>query len=198
MYKEENFTSAYVLIMMGAFLLFISGMLYFYWWVNKPPIIEYTYNVSSINLKPLEEEKDWRIEIPKIEARAPIMMNVDGNNENEYLMALERGVAQLAGTKIPGQVGNVFIFGHSSYLFYDPGEYKTIFRHLGDLENDDEIIIKSNLSEYKYKVIDKKIVNPNEVQVTQEVIAGKETLTLMTCTPAGTTFRRLIVISERE
>ncbi len=196
--KRHSFSGAYFLILTGCFLLFLSGMLFLYWWVNKPPILEYAFSTTEINLKPLEDEKDWEITIPKIEITAPIIMNIDGNNEEEYLRSLQRGVAQLRGTKIPGQKGNVFIFGHSSYLFYDPGEYKTIFRKLDDLDNGDEIVVKSNLGEYKYKVFDKKIINPDEVQVTQDVIKGEETLSLMTCNPPGTTFRRLVVVAKRE
>lgn len=196
--RRESFTSAYFFILTGCFLLFLSLLIFAYWWINKPPIIEYSFSTTEINLKPLEEEKDWEINIPKIEVSAPIMMNIDGSNEEEYLRSLQRGVAHLAGTEIPGQKGNVFIFGHSSYLFYDPGEYKTVFRKLDDLQNEDEIIINSNLEEYKYKVIEKKTISPDEVEVTQDVIEDEETLTLMTCTPPGTTFKRLIVVAKRE
>lgn len=197
MEKRHSLTSAYVIILIGFFLLFIAGLLFLYWWINKPPVFEYSFSNIEINLKPLEEENDWKLDIPKIEVSTPIIMNIDGNNEEEYLRSLQRGVAQLKGTKIPGQIGNVFIFGHSSFLFYDPGDYKTIFRKLDELKNDDEIIIKSNLNEYKYKVIEQKIINPDEVEVTGEIIPGEETLTIMTCTPPGTTFKRLIVIAKR-
>lgn len=196
--KRESFTSAYFFIMTGIFLIFMSVLLFVYWWVNKPPVIEYSFTSADIELKPLEEEKDWEISIPKIEVNAPMMMNIDGNNQEEYLRSLQRGVAHLKGTEIPGQIGNVFVFGHSSYLFYDPGEYKTIFRKLDDLENGDEIIVRSDLYEYKYKIFDKKIINPDEVEVTKDVLNGKETITLMTCNPPGTTFKRLIVVGERE
>lgn len=197
MKKRHSFTSAYVLLMVGSFLMFTSVILFAYWWINKPPVLEYSFSQKEVQLVKPEEEKNWNIEIPKIEVKAPIILNVDGNDETEYFMALQRGVAHLKGTKIPGQIGNVFIFGHSSYLFYDSGDYKTIFRKLDDVENDDEIIIRSNLDEYKYKVIEKKIINPNEVEVTREIIPGQQTLTIMTCTPPGTTFKRLIVIAIR-
>lgn len=195
--NKKSLTSAYVILLTGIFLLFLSVIFFLYWWVNKPPLLEYTFGNSDVELRAPEVERDWEISISKIEVKAPIILNVNGNDEIEYLMSLQRGVAHLKGTKIPGQKGNIFIFGHSSYLFYDPGDYKTIFRKLDELENDNEIIIKSNIAEYKYKVIEKKIVKPEEVEVTNEVIKGEETLTLMTCTPPGTTFKRLIVIAKR-
>lgn len=197
MMRKHNLTSANVILMLGIFLLFLSLLFFAYWWINKPPLVEYTFSSEEIQLVVPEEEKDWEIKISKIDVSAPIIMNIDGNNEIEYLRSLQRGVAHLKGTKIPGQKGNVFIFGHSSYLFYDPGDYKTVFRKLDELEADDEIIIKSNLEEYKYKVVEKKVINPDEVEVTGEIFPGEETLTLMTCTPPGTTFKRLVVIAER-
>jgi len=197
MMRRQNTTSAYIFLMTGIFLFFLSILFFLYWWVNKPPLIEYAFSPEEIQLVTLEKEKDWGIEIPKIEVSSPIILNVNGNDEIEYLRSLQRGVAHLKGTKIPGQVGNIFIFGHSSYLFYDPGDYKTVFRKLDELEGGDEIIIRSNLEEYKYKVIEKKVVKPDEVEVTWEIFPGEETLTLMTCSPPGTTLKRLIVISRR-
>jgi sortase A len=197
MLKENNITSAYVMILSGVFLLFVSVLFFIYWWSNKSPIVEYVYTYSDVQEINYIEEGEWRLKIDKIDVESPIILNVDGNDEREYLSSLQRGVAHLRGTKIPGQVGNIFIFGHSSYLFYDPGDYKTIFKRLDNLDEGDEINIISNLKTYNYKVIDKKIVNPDDVEVVGDVLPGKETLSLMTCTPAGTTFRRLILLAER-
>lgn len=178
------------------FLLLLTSSCFGYYFSNQGQIIEYTLTSADIKLA-RPQEKDWQLKISKLNITAPVQININGNNEDEYMTSLQKGVAHLAGSTLPGNIGNIFIFGHSSYYFYDKGNYKYIFKNLSDLENGDEITIESNIGNYKYKVIDKKVVNPEDVHVTGIVEEGKETLSLMTCTPVGTAFQRLIVVAER-
>ena len=186
-----------ILIFIGLILIFISIGFLVYYYSGEPKIIEYTFSQNDLKFTQAEE-KDWQLSIPAISVSAPIIINVNGNNEEEYLSSLQHGVAHLAGTGLPGNIGNIFIFGHSSYYFYDRGDYKNIFENLDKLNANDDIIINSNLGEYAYRVISKKIVNPDEVNVTGTAIENKETLSLMTCTPAGTSDQRLIILAERK
>jgi len=50
---------------------------------------------------------------------------------------------------------------------------------------------------FVYKVIDKKIVDPNQVEYLTRK-SKKEFLTLQTCWPPGTTFKRLLVFAVRK
>lgn len=177
-------------------LLLFAVVSFGYYFSNQGQIIEYSLSTKDIKLA-RPEEKDWQLKISKLNITAPIMININGNNEDEYMSALQQGVAHLAGSSLPGNIGNVFIFGHSSYYFYDKGNYKYIFKNLNDLQNNDEIVVESNIGTYKYRVVDKIVVNPEDVHVTGIVEDGKETLSLMTCTPVGTAFQRLIVIAYR-
>lgn len=139
-------------------------------------------------------EDSYLLSIPKINISAPVVINVDGNDQKAYDKSLENGVAQLKGTVLPGKPGNSFIFGHSSYYLWEPGDYKEIFKGLDSLNVGDQILVNSNLSHYIYEVTEKKIVLPNNVEVANQNYAEKK-LSLMTCWPIGTDSKRLLVIS---
>ena len=151
---------------------------------------------SSPAPSPIEVEQNFNLTIAKIAVEAPLILNVDGNDELAYLTALEKGVAHLSGSVFPGQLGNSFIFGHSSYYFYAPGLYKSIFANLDELDIGDDIIVNSEKNEYHYKIFEIRIVDPDDVEITKNVPDHPETLTLMTCTPTGTTLKRLIIFAD--
>lgn len=140
-------------------------------------------------------EKDYILTIDKLKIQAPININIDGANADAYNKSLETGVAHLASSSLPGKTGNSFIFGHSSYYAWKPGNYKTVFASLNQLQIDDEIQINSNLKNYIFKVSEKKIVLPNEVNVADQNFDGTR-LTLSTCWPVGSNAKRLIIISD--
>jgi len=140
-------------------------------------------------------EENYQLVINKINTSAPILINVDGNNKDAYNKALENGVAHLKGSALPGRSGNVFIFGHSSYYENQPGNYKQVFAKLNDLAPGDIIEIQANSTRFVYKVLDKKIIEPNDVSVANQNYNLKQ-LTLMTCWPVGSTAQRLVIIGE--
>jgi LPXTG-site transpeptidase (sortase) family protein len=145
---------------------------------------------------------DDRIIIPRINRNVPIV-NVSTENlikrdwsalEAEIQNALRDGVVHYPGTAEPGERGNVVITGHSSYFPWDPGRFKDVFALLHDVSINDEILIYADQKQYKYKVTDKKIVMPDQIDVlTQQ---GEDKLTLITCTPVGTNLKRLIIIAK--
>ena len=139
---------------------------------------------------------DYKIKIPRIGIEAPVILNVDGNDKGTYLAALENGVAQLKGSAKPGEGSNIFIFGHSSYYPFVPGNFKNIFKNLPDLDNHDEIIITDSKKEFHYIITDIQVVYPDEVNVAAKT--PSEQLTLMTCVPVGTNRQRLIIIAKPE
>jgi LPXTG-site transpeptidase (sortase) family protein len=143
-----------------------------------------------------ERQRDeFQLVIGKIGITSPITIDVDGANKQEYNSALQNGVAHLKGSALPGRFGNTFIFGHSSYYRDDPGEYKEIFAELNQMINGDLVEIHYGDNRYIYKIIGKKIVDPNDVYVANQNHTLKQ-LTLMTCWPIGTTDQRLVVVSE--
>lgn len=146
---------------------------------------------------------DNRLVIPKLGKSVPLVNmtneNIQGENwselEKQIQSGLQQGVVHYPGTAQPGQVGNVFITGHSSYYPWDPGQFKDVFAVLGQLEVGDEYYVYYNQGKYTYKVREKFEVNPDNVNVLQQP-HDKKVSTLMTCTPVGTTLRRLIIRAD--
>lgn len=150
---------------------------------------------SADNSENLNNQMQYNLIIDNLEISTPVIMNVDGNNSDEYNHALENGVAHLKGSALFGKPGNVFIFGHSSHQIESSGNYKEIFAKLGEMKNGDIVEIQGQEARYKYSVKNKVVVEPNDVSVASQNFNLKQ-LTLMTCWPIGTTEKRLVVISE--
>jgi LPXTG-site transpeptidase (sortase) family protein len=147
---------------------------------------------------------DNRIIIPKLGKSVPLVdmstEHIEGENwvdlEKQIQSGLRGGVVHYPGTAKPGQFGNVFITGHSSYYPWDPGQFKDVFALLGQLEVGDTYIVYYNQKKYEYRVFEKKEVMPDNVQVLEQP-RDKKISTLMTCTPVGTALRRLIIQSDQ-
>ncbi|MCL5093865.1 MAG: class E sortase [Patescibacteria group bacterium] len=128
--------------------------------------------------------------IPKIDINIPII-SIDGIDEDIVQDNLRKGVVKLGGTAAPGEVGNTFIIGHSSGYFWDNNPYKYVFVLLDKMEIGDTAKIYTNKRKITYEVIEKKVVDPTQVDVVKQT--DEPYLTLMTCYPPGTTNQRLIV-----
>jgi sortase A len=139
-------------------------------------------------------ESDFLLRIDKIDVVAPVITDVDGADKEKYFASLQKGAAHMLGTAKPDEKGNVVIFGHSNFYEDDPGLYKTIFKHLDQLNVDDEIIIRYKGSDYKYKVVKSQIVKPTDTWV----ISADYNLTLLTCWPPGTTDKRIVIFANKE
>ncbi len=151
-----------------------------------------------LNLQKIEvlvpEDTNYSIVIPKIGANSLIVPNVNPADEDEYLKDLKFGVAHAQGTSNPGEGGHIFLFAHSADNLFDIGTYNAVFYLLYKLEVDDEVNIFYQNKRYAYRIIDKKIVDPTEVEyLTRKT--DSEFLTLQTCYPPGTTLKRLLVFA---
>lgn len=147
---------------------------------------------------------DNRLVIPKIGKSVPLVgideKNIVGENwhelENQIQDGLRDGIVHYPGTANPGEFGNVFLTGHSSYYPWDPGLYKDVFATLHELEVGDRYYIYYNQKKYTYEIIEKNEVQPSATEVLAQP-TNKKISTLMTCSPVGTTLRRLIVKAEQ-
>lgn len=134
------------------------------------------------------------IEIPKIQAQAPIIENVDPWDESIYQEQLQKGVAQAMGSSPVGSTsGTIYLFAHSSDLPWRMTRQNTAFFKLDQLTSGDEIKLIKNGKEQTFIVHEKKVVWPNEVQYLKEL--EKDQLILQTCTPVGTALQRLLVFA---
>ena len=134
--------------------------------------------------------------IPKINVELPI---VYGNSdvESDIENSLEAGVAHYPGTSVPGQRGNAAFFGHSSNNILNKGKYKFAFVLLHEMVPGDIFYLANGGKLYTYRVFQKKIVDPSEVDVLYPVDGKTATATLITCDPPGTSWHRLVVWGEQ-
>lgn len=141
---------------------------------------------------------DPKLIIPKINVDVPVVYGV-GNSNNAQMAAMEKGVAHFAipgANSVPGQIGNTPISGHSSNDLFEPGDYKFIFAQLDKLQNGDIIYANYEGVRYSYSVTKKEVVGPNDA-AKLVYATDKPILTLITCTPLGTSTNRLLVTAEQ-
>lgn len=135
-----------------------------------------------------------RIEIPRINVQAPVQIG-KGTAEWQIQRSLQDGVVHYDAGPLPGEPGNVVIFGHSSGQLWAPGNFKFIFTLLDKLEAGDVIYVYNGGIRYTYTVSGSQVVAPSDVGVLNP--GPKNELTLITCTPVGTSTNRLIVSAEQ-
>lgn len=146
------------------------------WFPAKPQQSEAAKNVTV---------KDYSISIPKLNI-LNAKVTVGGDD-------LSKSLVHYLPTSLPGENGNVAIFGHSTLpQLYNPKDYKTIFTYLPSLEKGDTINVDMSGQTYTYEVSDMFVVDPDQVSVLEQKYDDAY-LTLVTCVPPGTYWKRLVV-----
>lgn len=148
--------------------------------------------VSFSDLLKFQEKDSFSIKIDKLGVSSKIVSNVDSSNEDEYLEALTKGVAHAKGTYLPGVGGGVTLFSHSTDDDGVARDRKAVFYKLDELKKDDLITISYLGEEYQYEVYRSWVTVKDDVGMFKRIKNG-ERLFLVTCTPRGTTDKRLIV-----
>lgn len=136
--------------------------------------------------------------IPKINVDVPVDYNALPDYDSQ-MRAMENGVAYFGipgASSKPGQIGNTVISGHSSNDIIDQGSYKFIFARLDQLDIGDTVFLNYNSKRYTYSITKKEVVSPNQVNKLVYPL-DKPVLTLITCTPLGTSLNRLLVTAEQ-
>src|SRR3989344_6048678 len=168
--------------------LSIIGLLYIY----LPFVKLFLFPVNIVNDI---NRHGYFIEIPKINAYAPIVIDVDPWKKSEYLEKLKTGVAHAKGTALPGDTGTSFLFAHRSDVPWNITSYNTAFFLLGRVKKGDEVVIYRDNEKIFFKVSATQIVAPDEVSFLRALSADQ--LVLQTCCPVGTDFKRLLVFAKR-
>lgn len=158
------------------------------------PIHELFFNQVATQTKIEPVDTEFGIMIPKIEANAPIVAEVDPYDSQIYQRELAKGVAHAKGTGLPGDNKTMFLFAHASGDIAMARRYNSIFYLLNKMEPNDEITIYYRGAPYKYQVSQVKTVNPDAVDYLEN--KSETDLILMTCTPPGTTWKRLLVLAK--
>lgn len=135
------------------------------------------------------------ITIPKINVHAPVIYPTSTANSPNYDPELESGVVHYPNTAMPGQAGNVVIFGHSSNDWWQPGNYKFVFVLLDKLVPGDTFSINYNSKRFIYQVSSSKVVEASDLSVLAP--SNEPIVTLITCWPAGTSLKREIITAKQ-
>ena len=158
---------------------------------NLDGIDEFQESVISIATKTLTNEAAKAEFLPDVVGRLTIL----SANINHYVVfgatnnKLEYGPGYILGTSLPGTGGNFAIAGHRT-------TYGAPFGNLDRVQIGETILFQTNTNEYKYKVVDIKIVSPEDNFVLNNF--GDDRITLTTCHPKFSAKQRLIVVGELE
>lgn len=131
-----------------------------------------------------------RIVIPKLNVEAPLVMGMSAVDERSVQTALEHGVLHFGGTPEPGSGNSVYV-GHSSNSVWNNGSYKFVFALLDRLQPGDTFYLVNGGVRYSYRVSSSRVVRPDDISVLAQTL--EPTVTLITCTPVGTSWNRLVV-----
>ncbi len=140
--------------------------------------------------------------IPKLNVEVPVVFGAK-NDLNSMANAMSNGVAHFSirgASAKPGEVGNFAISGHSAGNIYQQSDYKFIFSGLTRMTTGDLIYMDYNNQRYTYRVTGTRTVDPSNSASLREIAnnnPGKPMITLITCTPLGTSKYRLLVYGEQ-
>lgn len=131
------------------------------------------------------KESSYFLTIPKLNIQNAYVSTVDINLANHLV--------NLGGTALPPDKGNAVIFGHSTLpQLYNPSDYKTIFANAYKLEVGDMFEATVENVIYSYKIFSISVVDPEDTSVLSQSYDDSY-VTLITCTPPGTIWKRLII-----
>lgn len=96
----------------------------------------------------------------------------------------------------PEKGGNFILTGHSFVWGYTPQEVtkQSVFYHLGEAKEGDEILVHWNGKKYTYIVKEKQTVKPDATEI--EKMSEKPKLTIYTCTTGGASDGRVVIVAE--
>lgn len=139
--------------------------------------------------------QEFKITIPKIDLVSDISPYVDLSKELEYKSELvNTGVAHAKDSYLPGEGGPVFLFAHSTDTIFNIARFNAKFFYAKDLKQGDAIEIDFKGKKYNYLIDHSVIVSPEDVETVRQTPAD---LILMTCTPPGTDWQRLLIFAKQ-
>ncbi len=132
----------------------------------------------------------YTMSIPKLNIKDAVVSTTSND--------LAKHLVNFGGTALPPDKGNAVVFGHSTLpQLFDPKNYKTILATAYRLKVGDELFTNVSGVTYKYRIYNITVVNPDDTSVLEQDYSDSF-LTLVTCTPPGTTWKRLIIKSRLE
>lgn len=168
-------------------------------WQNTAHSIRGLYDSSAQNWMPTSPYKEvqvatvlsyYFISIPKLGIDNAIVSTIDTD--------LSQHLVNFPGTAIPPDKGNAVVFGHSTLPpLFNPKNYKAIFATAHTLIVGDTIIMTQGNMSYTYRIFNISIVESTDKSYLVQDTSDSY-ITIVTCTPPGTTWKRLIIRARLE
>ncbi|MFD1030245.1 class D sortase [Metaplanococcus flavidus] len=130
--------------------------------------------------RPEMDEEFGTLTIPKLEVSIPIFEGTDPDQ-------LAKGIGHFANSVLPGEDNNSVLSGHRD----------TVFRQLGEIGENDLLIVTTSAGEFTYRVQKVRIVDEDDRTVI--VPKPRATLTVTTCYPfnfVGSAPERYVLVAE--
>lgn len=150
---------------------------------------------AAKEIKTSYTDKQNALEIPKISVLAPIVFSTT-TDKNLVKKDLDSGVVYYPGSVWPGQTGQIVVLGHSAPPGWPKIKYDQVFNDLDKLDSGDIIYLDLNNKQYTYIVKRKIIINKGDEPPIDNLDAGKNILTLITCWPPGKDYKRMVIQAE--
>lgn len=163
---------------------------------NKLEIKMKEYSFDFNVLPPTNRLIIWKInlDVPIVDSKYKKEKDFTQWNFDEEL---ENWVVKYPTTPLPWKMWNTLIFGHTSQEWREKNPYWTVFSKIPNLSVWDEITVIRWGKLYKYKVIEKTIVSPKNVDAQYKKYQNWDFLTLMWCYPIWRTDKRMMITAER-
>lgn len=158
--------------------------------VSKTPSVALTASVGNV---PMTPELPLHIEIPSLGISTDIANPTSTAIEVLDKELLSRAVRYPTSAKL-GEVGNVVLFGHSSYLPVVNNKAFKLFNEIQHLKKGDTITVKGGTRVYVYSVETVSQEDANSAAIPLTV--GEPTLTLATCDTFGEKSDRFVVVAK--
>jgi LPXTG-site transpeptidase (sortase) family protein len=140
-----------------------------------------------------EGELPLRVEIPALGIRTAVV-NPTSSSISVLDAELTKGAVRYPGSGIPGEEGNVLIFGHSSHLPVVHNQAYRAFNDIQKLREGDVIYVIGKENAYIYAVESVEEATTESDAVPLAVDGAK--LTLATCNNFGSKEDRFIVVAS--
>lgn len=146
---------------------------------EKKPVVQPIY-APQYESSPKKDEKFGTLTIPKLEVSIPIFEGTDPDQ-------LAKGIGHFANSVLPGENNNSVLSGHRD----------TVFRQLGEVGENDLLIVTTSAGKFTYRIKKVRIVDEDDRTVI--VPKPRATLTVTTCYPfnfVGSASERYVLVAE--
>ncbi len=144
------------------------------------PDTDAAHTRTSDKVPPSQVPTQNTIIIPEIGIRGIIY-------EGEGADTMNLGIWRRPQSSHPGMGGNTVLVAHR-YLYTTGPD---TFYHLPKMSTRSEIVVFWDKKEYRYEVIDTRVVEADQVEIEKQT--PEDILTLYTCTPLWTSEKRFVV-----